>query len=84
MLTGFRNPPHAHARAPAEAAAAQGEFWRMHELLFAHQKALEIVGKDRFEVRIERAPRAAPPPVVGGHPGRSPKRAVVLVAPPPL
>jgi protein-disulfide isomerase len=34
--------PHArHAAAAAEAAAAQGEFWRMHDLLFAHQKALE-------------------------------------------
>jgi protein-disulfide isomerase len=44
----FRHFPlediHPHARAAseaAEAAAAQGEFWRMHEFLFAHQKALE-------------------------------------------
>jgi protein-disulfide isomerase len=34
--------PHAGpAAAAAEAAAAQGMFWEMHELLYAHQKALE-------------------------------------------
>src|SRR5262249_16800229 len=44
----FRHFPleeiHPHARlaaAAAEAAAAQGEFWRMHDILFEHQKALE-------------------------------------------
>jgi protein-disulfide isomerase len=34
---------HPHARLAAEAAeaaAAQGRFWQMHELLFANQKAL--------------------------------------------
>jgi protein-disulfide isomerase len=33
--------PHArHAAAAAEAAAAQGEFWRMHHYLLQHQEAL--------------------------------------------
>jgi protein-disulfide isomerase len=39
-LTGIH--PHAlAAAAAAEAAAAQGRFWDMHELLFRRQKALE-------------------------------------------
>ena len=34
--------PHAeHAAESAEAAAAQNEFWRMHDLLFENQDALE-------------------------------------------
>jgi protein-disulfide isomerase len=34
--------PHArHAAEAAEAAGAQGKFWEMHEMLFAHQDALE-------------------------------------------
>jgi protein-disulfide isomerase len=34
--------PHAeHAAEAAEAAAAQGQFWAMHDALFAHQHALE-------------------------------------------
>jgi protein-disulfide isomerase len=34
--------PHAqHASEAAEAAAAQGKFWEMHDTLFAHQHALE-------------------------------------------
>jgi protein-disulfide isomerase len=44
----FRHFPqiqiHAHARRAAqaaEAAAAQGQFWQMHELLFDRQQALE-------------------------------------------
>jgi protein-disulfide isomerase len=44
----FRHFPleeiHPHARAAAmaaEAAGAQTDFWRMHEYLFEHQKALE-------------------------------------------
>ena len=44
----FRNFPlaeaHPHARAAAqaaEAAAAQGRFWEMHDTLFEHQDALE-------------------------------------------
>lgn len=35
--------PHAElAAAAAEAAAAQGHFWAMHDLLFAHQDELEL------------------------------------------
>jgi protein-disulfide isomerase len=34
------HPPARWAAAAAEAAAAQGEFWRMHEHLFQHQHAL--------------------------------------------
>ncbi len=44
----FRNFPlaesHPHARLAAqaaEAAAAQGKFWEMHDMLFEHQDALE-------------------------------------------
>jgi len=34
--------PHAqHAAEAAEAAGVQGKFWEMHDLLFAHQDALE-------------------------------------------
>jgi protein-disulfide isomerase len=34
--------PHAeHAAQAAEAAAAQGKFWEMHDLIFEHQDALE-------------------------------------------
>lgn len=34
--------PHArHAAQAAEAAAAQGRFWEMHDLIFEHQRALE-------------------------------------------
>jgi protein-disulfide isomerase len=35
------HPYAASAAAAAEAAAAQGTFWGMHELLFAHQSTLE-------------------------------------------
>ena len=45
----FRNFPlaeaHPHARLAAqaaEAAAAQGRFWEMHDMLFGHQDALEV------------------------------------------
>src|SRR5262245_12823715 len=34
--------PHAqHAAEAAEAAGAQGKFWRMHDLLYEHQRALD-------------------------------------------
>ncbi len=55
----FRHFPleeiHPHARlaaAAAEAAAAQGEFWRMHEVLFAHQKALEPADLLEYAMRL--------------------------------
>jgi protein-disulfide isomerase len=35
------HPHAASAAAAAEAAAGEGVFWEMHELLYAHQKALE-------------------------------------------
>lgn len=45
----FRNFPlaeaHPHARLAAEAAeaaAAQGKFWEMHDIIFEHQDALEV------------------------------------------
>jgi len=40
----FPRPEHPHARQAAqaaEAAAAQGRFWELHDLLFEHQDALE-------------------------------------------
>jgi protein-disulfide isomerase len=36
-----RHPHAERAAEAAEAAAAQGRFWEMHDLLFAHQRALE-------------------------------------------
>jgi protein-disulfide isomerase len=45
--------PHAHsAAAAAEAAGAQGEFWRMHELLFNHQTALDAQSLYHYAVAI--------------------------------
>jgi protein-disulfide isomerase len=45
--------PHArHAATAAEAADAQGEFWRMHEFLFAHQKALEAADLPRYAAEL--------------------------------
>jgi protein-disulfide isomerase len=41
--------PHAqHAAEAAEAAAAQGLFWEMHDVLFAHQHALEDADLARY------------------------------------
>ncbi len=41
--------PHAeHAAETAEAAAAQGKFWEMHDTLFAHQHALEDADLRRY------------------------------------
>jgi protein-disulfide isomerase len=49
LCFAFRNFPlvnaHPHseiAAEAAEAAGAQGEFWRMHDLLFENQEALEL------------------------------------------
>jgi formate-nitrite transporter family protein len=38
---GFDHPHAPKAAEAAEAAAEQGKFWEMHDLLFAHQDALE-------------------------------------------
>ena len=46
--------PHALASAhAAEAAALQGRFWEMHELLFHRQKALEDDDLRRYAVQLE-------------------------------
>jgi len=46
--------PHALAAAEAsEAAAAQGRFWPMHDLLFRRQKALERADLERYADEIE-------------------------------
>jgi protein-disulfide isomerase len=46
--------PHALASAQAaEAAALQGRFWEMHELLFHRQKALEDHDLHRYAVQLE-------------------------------
>jgi protein-disulfide isomerase len=45
--------PHALAAAEAsEAAAAQGRFWPMHDLLFRRQKALESADLERYADEI--------------------------------
>ena len=50
-LTGIH--PHAlAAAAAAEAAAAQGRFWDMHELLFHRQKALEHSDLLRYAAQL--------------------------------
>jgi protein-disulfide isomerase len=50
-LTGIH--PHAlPAAAAAEAAAAQGRFWDMHELLFHRQKALEDGDLRRYAAQL--------------------------------
>lgn len=46
---------HPHARAAAiaaEAAARQGRFWEMHDVLFAHQSALEAADLRRYADEI--------------------------------
>jgi protein-disulfide isomerase len=35
------HPDAAHAAEASEAAAAQGQFWEMHDMLFEHQNALD-------------------------------------------
>ena len=46
--------PHAFAAsAAAEAAALQGRFWDMHELLYHRQKALEDADLHRYAVELE-------------------------------
>jgi protein-disulfide isomerase len=46
--------PHAFAAAAAaEAAALQGRFWDMHELLFHRQKALEDADLQQYAAQLE-------------------------------
>jgi protein-disulfide isomerase len=59
MRFAFRHFPltriHPHAltaAAAAEAAALQGRFWDMHELLFHRQKALEDADLLRYAARL--------------------------------
>ena len=48
-----RTHPHAiRAAEAAEAAAAQGKFWEMHDELFTHQQALEDRDLSRYAKRI--------------------------------
>jgi protein-disulfide isomerase len=45
--------PHArHAAQAAEAAAAQGKFWEMHDVLFEHQSAIEDADLIRYAVAL--------------------------------
>jgi protein-disulfide isomerase len=45
--------PHAqHAAEAAEGAAAQGLFWEMHDVLFAHQHALEDADLVRYTQQL--------------------------------
>jgi protein-disulfide isomerase len=55
----FRNFPlysvHPHASVAAqaaEAAAAQGKFWEMHDLLYEHQKDLADIEMSKFALRV--------------------------------
>ena len=55
----FRNFPlnsvHPHASVAAqaaEAAAAQGKFWPMHDVLYAHHATLADHGMDEFALRV--------------------------------
>jgi protein-disulfide isomerase len=41
------------AAAAAEAAALQGQFWNMHELLFRHQRSLEDEDLRRYATTLE-------------------------------
>jgi formate-nitrite transporter family protein len=56
----FRHNPRSfdHPRAPfaaeaAEAAAEQGKFWEMHDLLFEHQNALEDLDLVAYAKRLD-------------------------------
>jgi protein-disulfide isomerase len=46
------HPRSLRAAEAAEAAAAQGKFWQMHDELFAHQKALEDSDLIRYAKRV--------------------------------
>jgi protein-disulfide isomerase len=45
--------PHASATAQAaEAAAAQGKFWEMHDLLYAHQRDLDTLDLTHLALQL--------------------------------
>ncbi|MDX1931794.1 MAG: thioredoxin domain-containing protein [Capsulimonadales bacterium] len=46
------HPHAAHAAAAAEAAAAQGKFWEMHDLLYEHQRSLSDANIERIAVAL--------------------------------
>jgi protein-disulfide isomerase len=48
----FDHPHAARAAEAAEAAADQGKFWEMHDLLFAHQNALEDADLLRYATSL--------------------------------
>jgi protein-disulfide isomerase len=55
----FRNFPLAQAHPPAElaaeaaeAAGGQGKFWEMHDMLYEHQQALELVDISGYAMAI--------------------------------
>lgn len=50
------HPHAATAAAAAEAAAVQGKFWEMHELLFHNQKALEADDLRRYATELKLEP----------------------------
>ena len=49
----FAHPHAAVAAEAAEAAAEQGKFWEMHDLLFAHQNALEESDLARYAESLD-------------------------------
>src|SRR5262249_28255555 len=46
------HPHAARAAEAAEAAAAQGKFWEMHDLLYEHQKALDDAHLAQYAKRL--------------------------------
>jgi protein-disulfide isomerase len=71
----FRNLPlaeiHPHATAAAEiaeAAAAQGKFWEMHDMLFEHQAALKPDDLRRYAKKLDLDLGALDKALAGGAP----------------
>jgi protein-disulfide isomerase len=73
----FRNFPlaevHPHATAAAElaeAAASQGKFWEMHDMLFEHQNALGAKDLERYAKALELDRAALEATRAGGAPNQ--------------
>jgi len=71
----FRNFPlaeaHPHATAAAElaeAAASQGKFWQMHDMLYEHQTALGAADLERYVNKLELDRAALEATLAGGAP----------------